>query len=286
MSVSTPAVPQVGGLMITTYPDNATVTLDGLPPQNSPAAFNSVPSGTHTVRVRLDGYDPVNATVSVENGQIKRMDLIALQRSKGTLAVTSNPPGLPYALKVKGDPIPLATGSTPLAAADTPAGDYDVTVTRDGWPPQEKTVTVGRGQNQQVVFDFPSGKVSISSDPAGAEVKVGDDSLGETPLEIPDTPAGQVSYTLEHPGYLPAVVSGTLADGATLSLQTVLQKARGEHPHDYTYPPEHHHAHKAQSPKTNTTFGGRAEATVIKFISNLPHPKGSPEPHKKSKSSD
>ncbi len=64
-----PGGPQSGALQVGSTPSGAAVALDGvLMNVNTPYTFSSVASGSHTVRLTLDGYDAATTTVQVHAG--------------------------------------------------------------------------------------------------------------------------------------------------------------------------------------------------------------------------
>jgi hypothetical protein len=224
-----PTPPQQGGLLVTTDPPGATVTVGNLPPKTSPAAFSDLPVGDETVQISMNGYETAATTATIAAGKIDELAMITLERSKGPLAITSIPPGLPYVVKFLANPLLSTSGSTPMDASEMPSGDYQVTVTRDGWPAQEKTVTVSKGQQANAAFDFSGGIITINSTPAGATVQAEGKPIGITPLNLTDVRPGHVTYSLQLAGYSTTTVDGTSAPGASLLLAAELKKAVTHH---------------------------------------------------------
>jgi eukaryotic-like serine/threonine-protein kinase len=111
-------------------------------------------------------------------------------------------------------------GATPLTVRDLPYGTHTVRVSRRGFEPQERRVTVGRGsRSQSLTFalvplgqaaraaDAPEqaqdflGSLAIESLPAGASVFLNGRRSGQTPLVLSDLRAGSYALRLERTGY-------------------------------------------------------------------------------------
>jgi hypothetical protein len=236
---ATPA--NLSGLMVATDPTGALVTVGDLPPKKSPAAFSDLPAGAQTVQVIQDGYDTFTTTTTATNGKINDLGTLILTRSKGPLTVTSTPAGCSYVLNSKSDAAFSVSGTTPMVETALPTGDYDVSVFRDGWPLQHKTVTVTKGEDQRAAFDFPEGTVRVETKPAGAKVEVGSQVLGVTPLVLTAVPPGDIVYTLQYPGYADATLNGTVLSGTTVDFQMELKKAAGKS-HTASATHIHHHS--------------------------------------------
>ena len=69
--------------------------------------------------------------------------------------------------------------------------------------------------------------LTVRTEPADAEVFVGDRSAGRTPLELTDLPAGDVRLTLDHPLYENVIVDETLTSGQTALVERTLVRATG-----------------------------------------------------------
>ena len=69
--------------------------------------------------------------------------------------------------------------------------------------------------------------LTVRTEPTDAEVFVGDESVGRTPLELTDLPAGDYRLTLNHPLYENVTVEETLASGAAALVERTLVRATG-----------------------------------------------------------
>jgi hypothetical protein len=94
-------------------------------------------------------------------------------------------------------------------------GKYQVEVYRPGYQTSTQTVTLDQGDVVLPVTLTPlqKGGLRVTSDPAGAAVIVDGKKIGETPLEIPDLPAGQKKVEIQKECFEPANRTITIAAG-------------------------------------------------------------------------
>lgn len=211
-----------GTLVIRTEPAGASVTVGSLPPRPSPATFNDIRIGKYPVTISLLHYDEVKLDAEVNENATTEPPVVRLARITGTIEISSEPVGANYEVRPAGvmvvAPDARRTGQTPATLNDLVAGEYSVTITRDGWPAHTENVTVGRNTSSKVAWTFQNGVVKISSTPEGAAVTRNGARLGVTPLTLADQMPGDVRYELTLAEHEPATVSGRVESGKTLSL--------------------------------------------------------------------
>lgn len=85
------------------------------------------------------------------------------------------------------------------------AGTYTVTVSAPGYTSWQETITVGDDASQRLEVSpaILPGLVTITSEPSGASVQLGDQLLGVTPTEILRLDAGDAQLRLTLPRYQP-----------------------------------------------------------------------------------
>jgi hypothetical protein len=83
-------------------------------------------------------------------------------------------------------------------------GKYAVTAQADGWPEIHAKVNIEAEQTADLTLNFKGGSLHLTSDPAGAAVRLGTAVLGRTPLVIPNLPPGDCLLSIEYPSW-PAV---------------------------------------------------------------------------------
>ena len=174
-----------GGALIETEPANAMVILGGTM-KHSPAQFQSLPVGAQTARVMLTGYEPVDLPLDVAARNETHPVKLRLVRSHGSLRVASKPAGAAFELR-EGERI-VQHGTTPATLRDLPTGDYALALHHDGRDVTEP-VEIKRGEETMKEVEFASGHVSVTSEPAGAEIFVDGKSRGVAPIQA-DLPEG------------------------------------------------------------------------------------------------
>lgn len=215
-----------GSIVVKTEPSGATVKIGDALPQIAPAVFSELKLGPHPVQIQHDGYEPKTLSAEVKENQSTDLGTITLSRSKGSLKITTNPEGLSYEMRNESSPFQPISGTTPMELKELDTGNYEIKVTRKGWPPQTRTCVVARGTLRPVFFDFGGGDVTVSSTPPGAIVVRDNEQIGVTPLPIKDQPPGEVKYTLTLAGYDNATVQGNVQPGQPLALSGSLKKTR------------------------------------------------------------
>lgn len=223
-----PPVQGSGSLLVKTEPEGAFVEVDGAPPVNSVNAIEELKPGRVKVRVSLDGYEPRVVEAAIEENKRTTLEAIKLERSKGSLRIFSKPEGLAFEIKNPAHPEQITRGTTPTAPAVLPAGDYEISISREGWPPQRLKTTVRGHEEQQASFEFAGAGVALTSEPTGAKVLADGVEVGTTPLTMENLPPGPVRFTLELKGYAPVAVTGDVAAGQMFESKVILKKATGQ----------------------------------------------------------
>jgi serine/threonine protein kinase len=179
-----------GGVMIKTDPPGASVTVSSFAQGVSPASLWSVPDGLHPVEIELAGFERVSMNAQVRAGEFTDLGTLKLERSTGTLQLTTDPEDSSYTLLAQNGETVIRSGRTPEAIPGLPTGEYFVRLQRDGWPAELRKVTVERQQTLVAAHRFGTGTLRVTSDPPGAEIVLGDRPLGATPLNVA-LPTGQ-----------------------------------------------------------------------------------------------
>ena len=81
-----------------------------------------------------------------------------------------------------------------------------------------------------LVVEGGNGSVHIESSPPNAMVKQGGILVGNTPLDLPIVPTGDVAYSLSLPGYQPTNVSGSVPNQDNLQLTATLTPEPSPYP--------------------------------------------------------
>lgn len=189
----------MGDLVVSVQPVDAEVYLGeqfvGKASLKSPLRIGNLLEGRYSLKVLAAGYSTVSDTVSVVPRGLREVQ-VALKALPGSLRLTSDPAGA--GVSVNGKKVGLA----PARLDTLPEGRYHVEFALPGFKSLERDVEVKSGQQSEVkgVLEVLSGKVIVSSRPAGAAVFLDDKRIGSAPLAIENVPPGTHSIRLELPG--------------------------------------------------------------------------------------
>ena len=225
-----PLVSSSGILRITTQPDGARVSIDGMDKGESPQTVEGVPEGRMTVTVTKDGWLPQSREVVVRagDGQECHFDL---KPKPGVLRIVAKQPDA--FIYVNGDPM----GKSPVEMANLEEGEYTVRVECDGCAPEERRTFVSRGKTKSEEFDLASvvGGIYVRTIPSGATVLVDGRILGKTAgpsdpsapsdlLTLADVKAGRHTLTIRRRRYSEYVKQIEVKQGEMLEVRAKLKR--------------------------------------------------------------
>ncbi|MEM6796888.1 MAG: PEGA domain-containing protein, partial [Acidobacteriota bacterium] len=200
----------------------AEIFLDGELAGTTPAEIE-VEAGVYRLRLAAERHEPFEINLEIEGaGEAQRLDAVLAPRW-GTVFFTSRPSGA--RLTIDGED----RGSTP-AAVELLQGVRAYRLSRAGFAPRSGTVTVEAGSEQAVgpvALEPSKGNVSITSQPAGAAVRVGDRYRGETPLELSLEPGRSHRLRITKAGFEPAESEITVSSGEAEDLHLELRAQVG-----------------------------------------------------------
>jgi len=141
-----PAAPTTGSLQVVTFPSGADVRLDGAPIGTAPLTRTGVSPGSHTVQVSKTGYQPETRPVTIVAGQTTTLQITLLVEppTTGTLRVLSSPSDAD--VRLDGAPI----GTSPLTRTGVSQGSHAVQVSKAGYEPETRQVTIVADQTTTV----------------------------------------------------------------------------------------------------------------------------------------
>ena len=219
--------PVNGSLYVQSNPTGADVKLDGVYKGTSPLMLPDISPGLHTVRVEKTGYYPWEDTVDVSAGMTTNvtaaLTAIPPPPTSGALFIQSNPTGAD--VKLDG----VYKGMTPLSLANISPGLHTVRVEKTGYVPWEDTVDVSAGVTTNVTAALTAlppppttGSLNVTSDPAGADVKLDGVLKGTTPLTVTGVSPGSHTLRLEKTGYVAYTAPVSITAGETTYVHAVL----------------------------------------------------------------
>ncbi|MCQ1537776.1 PEGA domain-containing protein [Methanocalculus taiwanensis] len=211
-----------------------TILLDGVPMGATPSVLRGVSTGIRVIELKSGSYYSWSERVAVSEGAtvIINANPRALPKT-GSVSVTSSPSGYPIIINGAN------TGtSTPGTITGLTTGLQIVELRAPGYNNWKRSVTVYPGKTEMLVADLvspgapattgatplppPTGSLRVISSPAGANVNVGDQFYGITPVTIPDLATGPHQVTISLAGYSPWSGMVSIASGETLDLSPTL----------------------------------------------------------------
>ena len=213
-----------GALQLSSQPGGGEfVLLDGtgksIRTGTTPATIPGLVAGVYDVVVRQSGRE-LRERVEIKRNETTGKEFVF---AAGSVVVGSEPPGAK--IFVDGE----ARGAAPLRI-ELPTGAHRITAEFDNRPPEERQVTVERGRDAAVNFEFSNGSVKITSAPGGAAVFCTGTEIGRTPLLIEEVKPGAVVYELRMTGFKPAVLRGNVLPNQQTFLAERLEQKRSPQP--------------------------------------------------------
>ena len=189
------AIATTGALRVETDPPGQLVLVDGVRAGTSPVTVTSLTTGRHAVVVR-GARGEVRRTVSVESGETVSLVLSPVQAAAavtaGWLTVVS-----PVLLQLKENG--KVVGTTESERLMLPAGDHELEMSNAALGfSATRRVNVVADQTTSLRVEVPNGTLSINALP-WAEVWVGGERVGQTPLANLSRPIGTHEVILRHP---------------------------------------------------------------------------------------
>jgi hypothetical protein len=133
-----------GKLRVGSKPIGAAVSIDGSIAGGTPFE-KALPPGPHVVKLSKKGYDTIQRTVQVSEGETTSLDLKLRQKGLSTLSVRSMPAGA--RISVDG----LAVGKTPVDKHLDP-GPHAITISLAGYETAERKLTLEPGRSLDVTI--------------------------------------------------------------------------------------------------------------------------------------
>ncbi len=213
---------RTASLNVRSFPSNGTVLLDGVQVGTTPLVLTKVAPGTHTIQIRLSGWKDWNGTAIAVKGTTTQV-IANLEHSIYALGITSTPPGA--TVTVDG----AVKGVTPLTVTGLKPRNYSLVVSLKGYAPISRTVDLSDSEQSTQDFTLQQafGKLSITSDPAGAQVLLDGKAYGVTPLKLDSFPVGNYSVILKLEGSKDLVDAISVMEGSTLTRQYKFELALG-----------------------------------------------------------
>ncbi len=220
--------PLPGRVSFASTPAGATVLLDGEVLGRTPLADQPVEAGEHLVRIEAERYLPLEQSLQVTGREVAQQLAVELAPGWAEVSLDSQPPGA--AILVDGE----QRGTTP-ALLEIDGGEHQLILQRPGYADWQQSVDIVPGQPLQLdtaVLQPAAGVLELASVPAGANVTLDGEFLGQTPLQLELVPDRAHQLAVFKPGYRRHSSTVQLAaaarDSQTITLKAQLGEVRFE----------------------------------------------------------
>ena len=228
-----------GSLQLTSFPSGADIYVDGVFKGETGVVIGNLAPGTHSVMLRLAGYQDWTGTVEIQPNQVTilSVDLSPGSRSAntGSITVTSTPIGATILLGGEFQGFTHSGSGFEITGLDP--GVYTITLMLPGYQDYMKTVQVTPGGSSRVdAVLVPSpippdfGAVVITSSPTGAEVFIDGTFSGQTPEVAQGVATGLHNLTLSLNGYSTWSTMIQVQAGQTTQVTATLVQAPSSNP--------------------------------------------------------
>jgi formylglycine-generating enzyme required for sulfatase activity len=202
---------------ITSAPPDADVLVDGEVVGTTPAWIEVI-AGDHTIGLRKPGFKLWQSNLSVVAGEPRTLDEVDLIKSDGLVSITSNPTGVNVTIGER------YRGQTPLTVALAPGADYGVLLSKAGYSPIRRTISVKPEQDLalNLTLNPVMGIVRLQVEPADSELFIDGQPHGPANQRLSLT-ATRHSIEIRKPGFATYRNTVTPQPGLTQQLLVTLQ---------------------------------------------------------------
>jgi hypothetical protein len=189
------AVTGKAALQIATEPAGARVWVDGESRGVAPLTVSNLTAGDHAVTVRTGSGDPINRTVTIQEGATASLIVTlpgAGSFASGWLSIQSLVP-----LQVMENGALLGTTDMPRIMLSAGGHELELVNASLGFR-STRSITIAAGQTASVAVTLPRGTLSVNALP-WAEVWIDGARIGETPIGNYSIPIGNHEVLFRHP---------------------------------------------------------------------------------------
>jgi hypothetical protein len=220
LEFATTAAPSTGQLSIRTEPPGALVKIDGTPNGTTPLTVDALTPGAHSVTLESD-VTSVTQEVLIEAGTTASL-VVPMTAPQGVpvsgwISVTA-----PAELEVYENGQLLGTSQTDRIMVSAGRHEFELVNTALGYR-ITRVVTVAPGKVSPLTLEWPKGIVAVNAQP-WADVWIGGERIGETPIGNISLPLGTHDITFRHPQLGEQVVRATVTAGAPTRVSVDMRK--------------------------------------------------------------
>jgi WD40 repeat protein len=196
--------------------------------------WNNVLPDRYTLHFHLAGYRDTSQIVTASGDSVHHVNVALTRTPRGTVVLTSNPPGATVRLepltREHGSELidTVRIGTAPVEWSDLSVGEYRVIMVLDGYDATAESLVVD--PVQPVARDITLertrlGTVRIDVEPGGAEVQLGGEVAGTTPIVL-ERPIGNYTITLRAPEHRDSTLSITIQEAESVNILVSLTRKK------------------------------------------------------------
>jgi hypothetical protein len=209
-----------GGIKLYSTPAEAEILIGDQPFGATPKVIRDLPAGDYVVSLRKDGFLEAKRTVKVSTDEFSNLEVALVKPA--ALYVTSTPANAE--VSVRGQ----SMGRTPLKLTQLFPERILVEVSINGYKTERKYVVLQEAQTVSENFILKElGRLTIVSQPPGAEVFINDLAKGITPITIDDLPDEMMKLDLKKEYYQDWQKEIILSSGVKQQINAVLTVKSG-----------------------------------------------------------
>lgn len=189
--------PLPGRLSIDTTPPGARVSIDGETVGETPLTDLPVEKGERRLLLEEARHLPLEQVLQVEGRDIQQKLQLQLEPAWAEVSVDSTPAGA--VILVDGEPV----GETPLTV-EMLQGERQLVLQKPAFADWQRELEIVAGENRdlgRIELQPALGSLTLSSEPAGANVTLDGEFQGQTPLNLEFTPGEDHRLAVFKPGY-------------------------------------------------------------------------------------
>lgn len=219
-----------GTLVVNSNPSGAGVYIDEGYRGETPVSIGNLVQGSHSVRLRLAGYQDYSTTVVIYPGQVTTINPAltpSVNPQNGYILVSSTPAGA--SIYLDGSYQGKTSSGTQYDITGVSPGTHSVVLKLSGYQDYSSTVTVSAGQIVTInptltPSSQPSttGSIQVSSSPTSAETYLDNVFQGYTPLTLQNVAPGSHVVLLKESGYSDWQTTTQVSAGQVTQLSATL----------------------------------------------------------------
>lgn len=197
--------PITGGVELHSYPEEASIFIDGNPYGITPVVINNLLIGTHTVKLLKTGCSPVTQDIEIEENKTIMVSIKLPKACSVTIKTDRAGDGVYVDGKY--------AGVTPMTV-EVPFGYRKLAVEREGHKIEKEYLLAPAEKEKTITFSFGQ-LVTVESERKNSKIYVNHRYVGKSPVEI-YLPNGDHTIGAEH-GWRTGATALSIKENQTLS---------------------------------------------------------------------